>query len=134
MATFASSAMNRLLSTVFASFDAFDAPFQRGMSERFLLFPTRGYMLHEGQFSALAAAAAKGGDDEALCVITEGLDYGALPDRFDAFKFPLASYREYARLEIEGPVLDENVLISRKASWGVVFSQEHHAVVGGSAS
>jgi hypothetical protein len=120
------------LRRLFSSLDAFDEPFRDSITSRILLYPTAGYILKEEQFKAIAAASADVGEDSAQCVITEGLTIDGLPSELECYPVPLNSYGEYKTLTDSFPIMQENAMISVSGAWGLLISQEFHAVLGGS--
>jgi hypothetical protein len=124
--------MTDLLKKVFSSLNAFDSPFTVTCPSRVLIFPTRGYLLTDRQFNALATAAKSRGATSGLCVITEALDLSDLPDKSPTHQIDFSSYMSYQKLGNEGCILQENAIISERGDWGVLISQEFHAVLGGS--
>lgn len=116
---------------LFSSLDAFDQPFRDDVRSRLLLFPTDGYGLSKNQFDALAAACARIGETNAQCVITEGLSVDHLPSGLEQYRFSLTAYDGYRILVNSTPVAQENAVISDDGTWGLLISQESHAVLGG---
>jgi hypothetical protein len=130
--------IDSLMRRVFRSLDPFDEPFQPGVASRLVLFPTNGYTLEESQFAALARAAQAAGETEGICVMTEFVDFSNPPVQYDHARFSFSSFPSYAglRVNVAGfneptPILLENAIISDRGEWGILFSQESHALLGG---
>lgn len=121
--------MSDSLLSIFASFDAFDQPFQAHVRARMLMYPTNGYILHKEQFDAIAAAARRAAaDPKAFCIITEGADVTTAAEALESHEFRLDSYESYSRLGDELPIVQENAIVPASGAWGVLISQEFHAL------
>jgi hypothetical protein len=109
---------------VFASKDPFGTPFQPSIAQRALLYPV-SCELEEGQFAALASAAAVVGEREAFHLLTEVDD----AEFRISLEFPLDDYPSYAgAMQVSWPL--EAAVFSREGTWGLLFSEEHHLVAG----
>ena len=113
--------------TVFRNTDAFDAPLSSSLEVKALIYPV-SYLLDRKQFSGLVEAARSAGDDAICLSVTEG-------DRTQDMGMPrhwilnFWEYEEYQNLSSVGVL--ENALYSPQGHWGMLFSHEQHAVVGG---
>jgi len=120
------------LKPVFISSDAFDAPFDPGVEARAVLYPVTGYHLSRDQFDALSAAAADVGEDRATCVLTDPELRQVISPARPRVEFALAEYEAYRALTFGPiPLLGENAIMSAAGAWGVLISQEGHALIGG---
>lgn len=109
---------------VFASNDPFGTPFQPSVAQKALLYPVNNE-LEEGQFEALALAAAVIGEAEAYY-----LNPYVVEDYPISFEFSLGDYTSYAGAMSVCWIL-EAAVFSRAGTWGLLFSDEHHLVAGG---
>jgi hypothetical protein len=116
--------------SVFQNTNAFDAPVRQGMQAKALLYPV-SYLLDENEFAALASAAQAEGDDSLYLSITEEFaDY----DGTNASHWLLNywEYSEYCELDRIGVL--ENAMYSPAGRWGILISQEQHAIAAGTKS
>lgn len=106
---------------VFRIVDAYDEPFTDAAPVRALLFPT-SYQLEPAQLAVLKRAAQSVGDDS---VFLESLE-AITPDE-PYWEFPVVGDGPYDVIEF---VL-VNAIFSPSGQWGLVISEEDHAVIGG---
>jgi hypothetical protein len=119
---------------VFQSPDLHDAPLRPECTGRLLLYPCPGGELTVGQFQAVRLAAAAEGDTCAFLSDTMSLDrISWLDPRRPSWYVPLDSYERYERIIDPAPRL-ASAFYSPRGSWGILFSDEGDAVVGGSDS
>jgi hypothetical protein len=116
---------------VFRDADPFEAPLRHSVMHRALLYPVP-YLLERDQFDSVIEAARKEGDDSFCVSITEGADTLAGRSERIHWIFDYWEYEEYRDLQIAGVL--ENAVYSPNGKWGMLVSQEQHAIVGGSAS
>lgn len=111
---------------IFSSSDPFTIPFRSHSNHVMVFFPTEAYVLSEEQYSAIRAAAVGNGDEGyfwSYCEASPNFD-----QLTEHYWCPLPSYNEYTS------ILDyavENAIYSAKSEWGVLLSQESHAMIGG---
>jgi len=123
-------AIRRAWDAVFKSKDPFSYPFAPGVEASMVFYPTYGYCLEPPQYDAVVAAARAMGDEAFLLSIVEcqedwvarGIERG----EHRLCGFP--SHQEYQSIGL--PL--ESSMYSPKGKWGVLFSHEDHALVGGS--
>jgi hypothetical protein len=106
---------------VFASDDPYEEPFLAEVGSRALLFPM-GYAHSGRELDAIRAAAAALG--ETTCYLQLYL-FGE--DEWPYWQLDLADADPYAGI----PFVHENSLFSRDGAWGLLVSDENHAVVAG---
>ena len=90
-----------------------------------IFYPTKGYHLSEKQYKAMAAAAIASGDEGFIVSIIEG--EGDIVARGEHWWCEYPTYTEYLSL----PLVLENAIYSKNATWGMMISHEDHAVIGG---
>jgi hypothetical protein len=116
--------------SVFLNPDPFKPCFQPAVEERVLFYPTAGFILDERQFRAVAAAASLLEERHAVVTLTEFLTDTTFLN-VDSWRIDLSSWTNYQHLRDKGPILVENAIYSPSGAWGVLVSQEFHAIVGG---
>jgi len=123
---------------IFCSFDAYGCPFQESVESRLLLYPVDGFSLTCAQFDALSHMMEQTGEAYAICSMTEGLVN--VSDIVNSESRAIArgdydSYSEWGTVK-PGWILSfvENVIISSGGHWGLVVSQDKHALLGGRRS
>jgi hypothetical protein len=122
-----SGAYEAALRSIFQSLDPFDAPLSPRVACRALLYPV-GYLLDRSQFEALFIAAQSVGDREICLSLAES----PVPQASrEATHWLIDSWDFEEYRELSGVGVLENVLYSPHAKWGMLISQEQHAVVGG---
>lgn len=114
---------------VFRTLDYYTDPFRDPLSLEALFFPVAGYHLTESQYRAVVAGARALGDDEVVVSHIaarepeqQGTDFWVMPSDSD--------YQFYRNT----PVLMDNTLHARSGLWGVVITDEEHALVGSEGS
>jgi len=119
-------------SKIFRSEDPFDEPFQDEIEERELLWPVY-YDLTDGDpgdklLTAIIDAARTIGDSEVFFSVLERPP-ASEQNRPYHWVIPLMELPTYRQLSY--PLVLENTLYSPKGLWGIMVSQEEHALVGG---
>jgi hypothetical protein len=115
---------------VFAAAAPFGEPFAPVMEARAILFP-----VHYQMGRALARAIRKGSTR-----LHESSFYFSVLERPQAeeqdrpyhWHIPFDQLREYDALGY--PFVVENAIYSTSGTWGLIFSHEHHAIIGGPAA
>jgi len=121
----------RAFRMVFQSDNPRDCPFASSIPRRALWYPTMlGLDLDARHVVALNTAARLVGDD-AYYVTVLVRNPAAPPDPRNQWLVPLSSPEEYRDLRFA--LNFETAHYSPKGAWGLMFSHEEHAVVGGSA-
>jgi hypothetical protein len=115
---------------VFQSADPFDGPLRPTIESRIILYPTAGFTLYEDQYNALAQAAMAIGESEAILSFTWGYT-GHDFEKRKHWKIEFGSYESYRSMSDRIFMMVENTIYSTKGTWGVIISQERHAVIGG---
>ena len=121
--------------SVFETGHPFRRPFRNEVEKRTLIFPTDGYDLAEEQFAALADGAAGIGEFEAFVSNSELPD--TLRDASDwetreHFVIDLRDFRSYEELSEHSPFgIVRSAIYSTHGTWGLLISNEFHAVAGG---
>lgn len=112
--------------TLFKTNDPFVYPFTDNVGEYLFFYPTEGYFLKKVQFEALIASA-KEMDDTTLIIsmVETDKDFFNTEEQYVCKNL---EYDDYRRL----PIHLENTIFSYNAMWGLLVSQEFHAIVGGS--
>ena len=111
---------------IFYSSDPFSIPYRNQSNHVMVFFPTDAYILSEEQYTAIRAAAAENGDEGYFWSYCEGSP--KFDDPTQHYWCPLPDYNEYSS------ILDyavENAIYSSKSEWGIILSQESHAMIGG---
>jgi hypothetical protein len=112
---------------VFASSDPFGQPFHPAVEARALLFPV-SFFLNEPQFKAFSAAVRTTGESTCYLQITEVAD----DSEFAAvLELPLDDFATYLETTTKVLLPLENALWSCHGGWGLLFSHEHHLLLGG---
>lgn len=106
---------------IFASDDPYEEPFLAEVGPRALLFPM-GYAQSGRELEALRAAARALG--ETTCYLQLYL-FGE--DEWPYWELDLSESHPYAGI----PFIRENSLFSREGRWGMLVSDENHAVLAG---
>lgn len=112
---------------VFANADPFDQPLNVQVEGRALLFPVR-YELSAQMMGALASAAVDLGDDGFFLSVLER-PAEAQQDRPYHWFIPFDTLDHYWSLTY--PFVLQSALFSPTGRWGLLISNEGHAVVGG---
>lgn len=114
--------------SVFQGVDSFDEPLASEVKNRELWAPVY-YTLSVEQFGAVCAVAAAVGDVQICVSVTEEFESGS---GLTATHWIFESW-EYAEYEDEPSFrVLENAVYSPSGKWGILFSHEQHAIVGGS--
>jgi hypothetical protein len=123
------SEAKRAFESVFSSSNPFEAPFAAPVESRALLFP-----MHYTMEKPLARAIRK-----AAMQLNEGsfylsvLERPAADEQDRAYHWHLG-FNELDRYEsLAYPFVLENAVYSDRGTWGIMFSHEHHALLGGPA-
>jgi hypothetical protein len=119
--------MKNVFQMVFKTSDPFGEMFQNNIQEILIICPTDGYYLNQDQFMALQETVVAMGEDKIYlsevetenCFCSEACSHWHMPSTIQ--------YEDYIRL----PVILENSLYSKEGKWGIIISQEEHAVIGG---
>jgi hypothetical protein len=106
---------------VFRVVDAYEEPFTDAAPVRALLFP-QSYQLEPPQLAVLKRAAKSVGDDSILLESMEA----ATPDE-PRWEFSVEGDGPYDVIEF----ILVNAMFSPSGQWGLVISEEDHAVIGG---
>ena len=106
---------------IFASDDPYEEPFLAEAGSRGLLFPM-GYAHAGRELEALRAAAASLGDPTCYLQL-----YVFGEDEWPYWELDLTEADPYAGI----PLIRENSLFSREGAWGMLVSDENHALVAG---
>lgn len=118
---------------IYASEDSFTWPFQATLTSGRIFYPTDGYYLTREQFSSLVLAAQQPENQRFAISLMEGASFDTksedLPSSLGTGHWLCTSptYSEYRAL----PLVLENGIYSTRGGWGVLVSQEMHAIVGG---
>lgn len=124
---------------VFASASAYEPAFRTEIQARLLLFPIDGYELGEEQFLALRAAAGTLGEEEAYVSNAElpgelFKDEGWHDPQREHFRLRLADGDSYGSVSVETALgMVQNAIYSVHGRWGLLLSDEFHALAGGPA-
>ncbi len=118
---------HRAFSAVFRSDDPFDEPFTPSIRHRAILYPVT-YELEPSELQAIATAARTVGDDAFYFSVLER-PAESEQDRPYHWFIPLEDRNTYHSLGY--PFVLENAIYSPKGLWGMMVSQEQHALVGG---
>lgn len=113
---------------VFSNFDPFEPRFTVSSTVRFVLYPTDSYHLTRMQYQALLASLSS--RDEQRFVVSE-IGWG--PDSFDKGHHYVCyqlAFESYTSLRIGV----ENAIYGIDGSWGILVSDELHAILTGDAS
>ncbi len=106
---------------IFASDDPYEEPFLAGVGPRALLFPMS--YAHTGrELESIRAAAASLG--ESTCYLQL---YVFGEDEWPYWELDLTESDPYAGI----PFIRENSLFSREGAWGLLVSDENHALLAG---
>jgi hypothetical protein len=105
---------------IFASLDPFGQPFTPAAAERALLFPI-SYELEPGQLAALGRAAGSVGEE------TFFLESLVADEDERYWEIPLRDKKPYKRIGD----LFQSAIFSSDGRWGMLISDEDHAVIGG---
>lgn len=128
--------LHKSFDLVFKNNDPFDAMFQPTIEKRLLLYPTDGYVFTREQFDALIHTLEKMGETSFYVSEIEGknsFSADQMPGMYQCkhweVQLPI-SYDEY----VKSRVIIENAIYSVEGKWGIIISQEEHAVLGGSSN
>src|SRR3989442_8447569 len=128
------SAAQDAFNQVFASADPFQPAFVSGVEKLALLFPLDGYELHAEQFGAVAVAAERIGESEAFIssveLLTDLRGAGQWADKRTHYRI-LLDPKFYFQLTDSPLGLMRNAIYSVHGRWGLIISEESHALVGG---
>lgn len=117
---------------VFSKSDPFSDPFHKTLSERVLIFPTKGYYLQENQFHALMKTI---GESTFFVSESEGDSFNLSQDFHSELSAQhwiaenTVSYEGYQSM----PLVVENALYSPQGEWGLQISHEDHAILAGNS-
>jgi hypothetical protein len=123
------SAIRSAWEEVFLSNDPFSWPFRPEFSMGRVFYPTDGYHLTKRQFLALKEALEHIDVRGFFVSIVESEESSFLKRASGHWICEDLSYDEY----IELPLTLENAIYSKDGNWGILISQEMHAVMSGSA-
>jgi hypothetical protein len=112
---------------VFKNLDPFEEPFAEAIRVRALLYPVEDWNFVEAELPALQHAVRAAGD-EGFYVTRLERQVEQPPDEPEDWFFPLDDIAAYPG-ETSAPF--ETALVSPSATWGIMFSHEFHAVIGG---
>lgn len=119
--------MQNAFGKVFQTNDPFGEMFQLCIQEKQILCPTDGYYLSREQFKALQDTLVALGEEKAYLSEVEA-DECFSDNSCSHWELSVTDpYEEYLKL----PVILENSLYSLNGTWGILISQEEHAVIGG---
>lgn len=122
----------RAFARVFQSDDPRDAPFAPSITHRALWYPvTLGLDLDPRHFESLRAAAGTLGDEE-FYVWVPKRNPDAADDPRLRWLVPLSSPDTYA--DVKYALNFENAHYSPRGTWGLLFSHDDYAVIGGSSA
>ena len=115
---------------VFSSSNPFDEPLAPDVPARWLLYPV-GYGLWEPEWSVVAGHAVGAGQTHAYVSLLEaGPDFVSVPH----WRIGLVGESPYEVFHDEpGWLPISHAVYSASGTWGMMFSSEQHAVVGGPA-
>jgi len=113
--------------SIFASQDPYGEPFQLSIEKRLLLYPFR-YGLHESQpWLALVMSAIKSLGEDGFYVSVLNT-FSDLPEEETTHWYvPLSEAHLY--IDLVFPV--QNAIYSVNGTWGIICSDEDHAILGG---
>lgn len=119
---------------IFTNPDPYGEPFRSDLPARRLIYPTRGYYLTALQFSALQQAAITTGDSTAYIIdVRSWPQIGWSDNRRVLWAVDLNDYRSYWEPPADAWwVMIENAIFSPTGRWGVLISDEAHAISAGS--
>jgi hypothetical protein len=110
---------------IFVSKSPYEDPFQSGVEQRMVFFPTYRFRLTERQYAAVVEASKLEGESGFYASHVEYTgDFLGVGDNWYC-RFP--AYCKYDRI----PLAIENALYSEVGKWGLIISQDEHAIVGG---
>jgi hypothetical protein len=115
---------------VFRTDDPFDEPFQPWVRRRGLLYPIE-MMLEKDQLHAVAKAVEPVGEAGFFLSVTERpteAEQAGYPNDWHWW-IPLREVGSYYSLRFPGVL--QNAVYSQNGSWGILISNERHAVLGG---
>ena len=119
--------MKNAFGKVFQTNDPFGEMFQLCIQEKQILCPTDGYYLSREQFKALQDSLVAMGEEKAYLSEVEA-DECFSDNSCSHWELSVMDpYEEYLKL----PVILENSIYSLNGTWGILISQEEHAVIGG---
>jgi len=120
---------------IFISTDPFAWPFHERIKDYIFFYPTEGYALTKKQYVAIMRAAEKLEDNTFYHSVVEAEDdivnEKDILDRNIHWLCENPDYKEYFSI-VTFPL--ECGLYSEKGNWGILISQEEHAIVGGTNS
>jgi hypothetical protein len=122
---------------IFSSFDAYDCPFRESVESRMLLYPVEGFRLTQLQFSALSYMMQQTEESHALCFRTEGIKSVGEIANSETLVIRQNDYAFYAEAPLVTDELRillavvENAIVSPSGYWGLLISQDLHALLGG---
>lgn len=119
--------MQTAFGKVFKTSDPFGEMFQPDVKEKQILCPTDGYYLSREQFKALQDTLVALGEEKVYLSEVEADECFSNKNCSHWELSVTNSYEEYLEL----PVILENSLYSLSGTWGILISQEEHAVIGG---
>lgn len=126
--------------SVFQSHDPFGEPFRASVASRVLLFPSSyfpsGYELYATQYRAIVATAAANENTSMYVSEVEGIND---QNKFDSARFHgvVQDFKlppETVALQLQGLgyiASIETAMYSSDGDWGMLTSQENHALIGG---
>ena len=125
---------NAAFTRIFASANPFRPPFLPVVEKRALLYPLEGCELYAEQFEALVAAARQVGETEMFISSVE-----LLKDPHDASQWDES--RTHYRIDLNPEAYEEvmnsplglmrHAIYSVRSRWGLMVSEEMHALIGG---
>jgi hypothetical protein len=120
---------------VFKNLDAYEVAFTPEIECRFVLFPVDHYRLTKDQFVALGRAAVEAVHDNSayLFDVEQWTKFGWDRKRREYWLLSLDDYEAYENPPDDANiVIIQNAIVSTSGRWGMVISDENHAIVGGS--
>lgn len=112
---------------VFTTGNPFESPFTSAIESRMILFPVH-YMMETSLARAITKASAQLNENSFYLSVLER-PAAEEPDRPYHWHIAFAELEQYRSLGY--PFVLENAVYSERGTWGLMFSHERHAVLGG---
>lgn len=116
--------LEKVLKKTFINYDPYRPVVSENLSVKAVIFPTDSYHLEEAQFNALLAAVETRGDQRFYISEIECKPNPFL-DRCDHWVCQRPTFEDYTRL----PIGVWNAIYSPDGSWGLLLSDELHALL-----